>query len=120
MVHLLPFQRSVSGRTGPSCDKVVLYAPAARQFVADVHEMPSRPLPWAPAGVGMGCMAHRVPFHPSARFPEAESPTAMQADGELHDTALRAAPGRVGTGWMRHAVPFHRSAIVTKSPELVR
>src|SRR6516162_4464222 len=37
MVHLLPFHCSVSGRTGPFCDVVVPYAPAAMQSEADVH-----------------------------------------------------------------------------------
>jgi hypothetical protein len=48
-------------------------------------------------------------------------PTAVQADGEVHDTANRAYPAlfEVGVGWMLQAWPFQRSAIVpAKFPEL--
>ncbi len=116
MVQVLPFHRSVRGRTGPDWDGVVLYAPAAMQFVADVHEMAPRPLPCAPAGVGMGWMAHWVPSHRSARTPESDPPTAMHAEGAVQDTSLRKAPGAVGIGWLVQLVPFHRSASAAPAP----
>ncbi len=116
MVHLVPFHRSVRGRTGLDCDAVVKYAPAAMQSEADVHEMPSRPLPWAPAGLGMGWMVHRVPFHRSARVPDGDIPTAMHAEGDVQDTALREAPATVGMGCVLHLVPFHRSASALFAP----
>src|SRR5215831_16513848 len=41
-------------------------------------------------------------------------PTAVHADGEVHDTEVRnhPPPGGFGVRWMRHVVPFHRSASV--------
>jgi len=41
-------------------------------------------------------------------------PTAVHADGEVHDTAVshHPAPGGLGVGWMRQVLPFHRSASV--------
>src|SRR5215472_11349660 len=80
------------------------------QLLADAHEMPPRPLPWAPTGVGMGKRVHLVPFHRTATFPEAEPPTAMHSDGEIQDTAFSEAPGTEGSGCFLHAVPFQRSA----------
>src|SRR5262249_57070011 len=47
-------------------------------------------------------------------------PTAVHADGAVHETPKReltAARLGLGVGWMRHAVPSHRSARVTASPE---
>jgi hypothetical protein len=73
----------------------------------DRHETPPKPANTAPLGVGAGRMRHRVPFHRSAKTPEFDSPTAMHAEGDAQDTALRDAPGTVGMGWMRHLVPFH-------------
>jgi hypothetical protein len=67
---------------------------------------------WAPAGVGVGWMRQRVPFHPSARVPALESPTAVHADADAHATLARKPPpaAGLGVGWMRQVVPFHRSA----------
>jgi hypothetical protein len=41
-------------------------------------------------------------------------PTAVHADGEVHDTAVRnhPPPGGLGVGWIRQSRPFHRSASV--------
>jgi hypothetical protein len=50
------------------------------------------------------------------------APTAVQAEGDVHDTASRklpCAPGGLGVAWIRHLVPSHRSAKVTCVPELV-
>src|SRR5215469_11770463 len=59
-------------------------------------------------------MAHRVPFHRSARVPELDDPTPVQADGEAQETALKPPPpaAGLGDGTMRHVTPFHRSASV--------
>ena len=67
---------------------------------------------WAPAGVGVGWMRQRVPFHRSARVPALEVPTAVQADADVHATLARKPPpwAGLGVGWIRQVVPFHRSA----------
>ena len=41
-------------------------------------------------------------------------PTAVHADGEVHDTEIRnhPPPRGFGVGWMRQPRPFHRSASV--------
>lgn len=70
-------------------------------------------------------MVHRAPFHRSARVWETPAwlmlfPTAVHADGAVHETPKReliAAPLGLGVGWMRHEVPFHCSARVTATPE---
>ena len=69
---------------------------------------------WAPAGVGVGWMRQRVPFHRSARVPALEFPTAMHADADVQDTPFSSPPPCDGFGvaWMVHWVPFHRSASV--------
>src|SRR5262249_53275334 len=114
MVHRFPSHHSAKVL---AWDPAVKYAPAARQADADRHETLRSalctPPPW---GVGVGRMLQVTPSHRSAKVPESDAPTAIQAEGELHDTALRPAPGRVGTGWMRHAVPFHRSTRVALAP----
>jgi hypothetical protein len=58
----------------------------------------------------MGKRVHLVPFHRTATFLEADPPTAMHADDEVQNTALREAPGTEGSGRLFHAVPFQRSA----------
>jgi hypothetical protein len=61
-----------------------------------------------------------VPFHRSAKVPEFELPTAMQAEAEVQATPDRPPPPAegLGDGTMRHVTPFHRSAKVTRVPEL--
>jgi len=80
----------------------------------DVHATVFRKANWAPAGVGVGWMRQRVPFHPSARVPALEAPAAVHADAEAQDTLARNPPPRGGFGvaWMVHLVPSHRSARV--------
>jgi len=81
----------------------------------DVHDTAFRKLNCAPDGLGVGWMAHLVPFHCSAKVPEFEAPTAVQAKDDVHDTAFRklnCAPDGLGVGWMAHLVPFHCSAKV--------
>ena len=48
-------------------------------------------------------------------------PTAVHAEGEVHETAFKKDPGlpEVGVGWMLQVVPSHRSVIVpAELPEL--
>jgi hypothetical protein len=66
-------------------------------------------------------MVQLVPFNRSARSFVAVPPTAVQAEAEVQETALKASPGlvKVGVCWMCQAWPFQRSAIVpTGLPEL--
>jgi hypothetical protein len=66
-------------------------------------------------------MRHLVPFQRSARVPEFENPTPVQAEAEAQETALKIPPpaAGLGDGTMRHRAPFHRSASVpTGLPEL--
>jgi len=69
---------------------------------------------WAPAGVGVGWMLQLVPFHPSARVPALETPTAVHAAPDVHATLARKPPpcAGLGVGWMVQRVPSHRSARV--------
>jgi hypothetical protein len=62
----------------------------------------------------VGWIVHLVPFHRSARVPEFEAPTPVQAEGEAQETVLKAPPpaAGLGDGTMRHFTPFHRSASV--------
>jgi hypothetical protein len=73
------------------------------------------------AGLKVGTIRQVRPFHRSARVPlgvlpggSMLPPTAMHADGEVHDTAVsrHPPPGGFGVGWMRHLLPFHCSASV--------
>src|SRR5215470_8509746 len=59
-------------------------------------------------------MLQRVPFHPSAKVPALEAPTAVHADAAAQDTPARKPPPCCGLGvaWMVHLVPSHRSARV--------
>src|SRR5215469_293354 len=68
----------------------------------------------APAGLAVGWMLQRVPFHRSARLPTLEFPTAVHADEDRHVTPLRNAPpcGGLGAARVVQVVPFHRSASV--------
>src|SRR5215469_6721882 len=68
----------------------------------------------APAGLAVGWMLQRVPFHRSARLPALEFPTAVHADEDRHVTPLRNAPpcGGLGAARVVQVVPFHRSASV--------
>jgi hypothetical protein len=119
MRHLWPFQRSASVPTGlPS--KVVKAAPTAVQLEREVHDTPFRPLAAVPAGLGVGSIAHLVPFQRSASVPAVVCPTAWQDEGEVHDKPRSCAP-RDPTGFRvcssRHRWPFQRCAIVSGVPE---
>jgi hypothetical protein len=82
-----------------------------------VQATPESSAPRVPAGLGVGWMRHRVPFHRSAmvtNLPEALTTpaTAVHAKPEVQEMEFRkvaCAPGRWGTGTTLHLVPFHRS-----------
>jgi hypothetical protein len=60
-----------------------------------------------------------VPFQCSAKVPEFEAPTAVQAEAEEQETPNKIPPREegLGVGWMDHRVPFQRSARVISVPE---
>lgn len=92
-------------------------APTAVQADAPVQSTPESCAPWVPAGVGVGWLLQRVPFHRSAMVtavPEAltENPTVVHAVAEVQATdcgRVASAPGGCGIGTTLHRVPFHRS-----------
>ncbi|MGN6167013.1 MAG: hypothetical protein ACTHQQ_02420 [Solirubrobacteraceae bacterium] len=120
--HLDPFHRSTMilelGVNG-------FEAPTARHADRSGHATPNRTLCREPAGLGVGSIRQRWPFHRSTKvvaLPEAATvfPTAMHAEGALHATPLSTltlAPAGFGVGWTRHREPFHRSAKVTATFE---
>jgi len=83
----------------------------------EVHDTLFRKANWAPAGVGVGWMLQLVPFHPSARVPAFDAPTAVQPEDVGQATLARKPPpcAGLGVGWMLQRVPFHRSARVVPS-----
>src|SRR5260370_1221288 len=71
----------------------------------DVHVTPFRPLPAAPAGLGVGVMRHAVPSQRSARVPPVDCPTDMQDTVEMQATPRSCAPrdpSGLAVGWMLH------------------
>jgi hypothetical protein len=118
--HRVPSHRCATSPVGmPELSRVV---PTAMQNVLAVQETPNRPVPGAPAGLGVGWMRQVTPSHRSASGPLADVPVAVQAEGPVQDTLARtlgAAPVGLGVGWMVQFVPFHCSARVRKVPELL-
>ena len=110
MLQLVPSHRSARV-DGPESVKE---SPTAVQTKGRVQETPLRKSPCDPVGLGVRRMLHPVPFHRSARVPEFEFPTAMQAERAVHDTPFRPPPPAVGlgVGWILHVFPFQRSARV--------
>src|SRR6266568_258231 len=120
--HFVPFHRSAKTPTG--VPELLKEFPVAVQADGDVQDTLPSWLGAAPAGLGVGWMRHRLPFHRSARvwgMPERsmESPAAVQAEAAVQATPTRrfGPPARLGVGWMRHRAPFHRSARVWGMPE---
>jgi hypothetical protein len=83
--------------------------PTAMHAVADVHDTPVRSLEIAAAVFGVRWIDQRLPSQRNARVisrvPElfSKRPTAVQAIGDVHATALRALsdePVGVGVGWI--------------------
>src|SRR6266702_1811500 len=105
MRHRAPFHRSARVWGMPERS---LENPAAVQADGDGQATVFRGANWAPAGVGVGWMRHRVPFHRSARVPALgvkalEAPTAMEDEADTHATPDRTPPPclGLGVGWMR-------------------
>src|ERR1700722_14739117 len=84
--HVVPFQRSASVTVVVPLEE----SPTAVQALADVHDTPYRKVNDAPAGLGVCWIDHLVPFQRSASVtvvvPLEESPTAVQALADAHDT----------------------------------
>jgi hypothetical protein len=76
---------------------------------ADVQDTPLRRPP-PRGGLGVAWTVHLMPFQLSARVPALEAPTAVHADADVQDTALKPPCGWEGVAWMLHLAPFHRSA----------
>jgi hypothetical protein len=76
--------------------------------------------------LGVVCTVQDVPFHRSASVSEApdllpDTPTAVQAVADLHDTASRLlpiVPDGLGVVCTTQEVPFHASANASVAPEL--
>jgi hypothetical protein len=67
----------------------------------------------------VGWICHRLPFHPSAKVPALENPTAMHAEADMHATPFSKPPPDAGLGvaWIAHLAPFHRSAKGSDTPD---
>src|SRR5690349_8864578 len=118
MRQVAPFHRSARVCTIPAAE---CCSPMAVQAEGEVQDTPFRKLWTAFAGLGVGRMVHLFPFHRSAKDrtgPDWDevveyAPAAMQAEGDVQDTASRklcTAPAGLGVDWMVQVVPFHRSA----------
>src|SRR5262249_16707170 len=80
-------------------------APTAMQGAGDVHVTAFRPLPAAPAGLGVGVMRHVVPSQRSARVPRVDCPTDMQDTVDTQATPRSCAPrdpSGLAVGWTLH------------------
>src|SRR5215467_11505296 len=123
--HVRPFHRSASVPSDwPVAGSNSL--PTAMQDDRDVQATLFRSLTPRPGGLGVGWMLQVWPSHRSARVPVGlpggvrRPPTAVHADGELHDTESRnhPPPGGSGVGRMRQVWPFHCSAsVLVAGPE---
>jgi len=118
MRQVVPFHRSARVCTIPAAE---CCSPMAVQAEGAVQDTGPRKLWTAFAGLGVGRIVQLFPFHRSAKDrtgPDWDevveyAPTAMQAEGDVQDTASRkacTAPAGLGVGWMVQVVPFHRSA----------
>lgn len=69
-----------------------------------MHDTPFSELPFAPAGLAVGCTIQLEPFHRSANVDwilslcKGTHPTAMQSVSDMQDTAARCPIGRRGVG----------------------
>src|SRR6516165_6347768 len=113
-----PFHRSAS----VTCVRLLVYAPTAMQVVTVGQATAFESRRYAPTGVGVGWMRHRVPFHRSARVwwerhtgKGQAIPVPVQADSEVQDTLDRKSPcvpGGLGVDCTVQVVPVSRSASV--------
>jgi hypothetical protein len=106
ILQVLPFHRSASGLGCPG-------PPVAMQNDPVRHDTPPKTRPDSPEGVGWTRQA--VPFHRSARGTEMPAwlvvwPTAVHAEGDVHETMDNIPGGSAGVCRRLHRMPFHRSA----------
>jgi hypothetical protein len=100
---------------------LALLLPTAVHALGEVQETAFRNTPGLPE-VGVGWMLHDAPSHRSVIVPSElpklsnATPTALQAERDVHDMALRLPPAVVGIGWRCQVVPSHRSATVEVTP----
>jgi hypothetical protein len=122
-----PFHSSAN--VGPKSKSTGELHPTAMHAADDErHETPSRMLTLSPPP-GVDVIFHVDPFHTSPRVAEKTelegcSPTAIQALGDLQETARRrlpVAPASLGTalGWTLQVVPVETSTSGTVVPELL-
>ena len=117
MCQVRPFHLSASVRCWP---ELVSSKPNAVQAEGAGQATLARRMFWPPGGLGVGWMRQVWPSQRSAKVPVGlpgsarRPPTAVHADGEVHETAFRnhPPPGGFGVGTMRHVRPFHCSASV--------
>ena len=117
MRHLAPSHRSTRS--------FEFEAPTAVQLSAAGHATAARMLAGDPGGLGVGWMCQLLPSHRSASVlcapgPATNSPTAVHAEPDGHDTpfrALLAAPPGFGVDCTVHLPPLRRSASVTPRPD---
>ena len=108
-LHLWPSQRSA---TVDAVFELSKLAPSAVQADDDEHETLFKNADCEPVGFGVDCTVHFVPFHCSASTRPGPEPTAMHAEGDVHETENSPAlgPGLVGVDRMLQVVPSQRSA----------
>src|SRR5438105_2778716 len=123
VAQLVPFQRSTSVSIVRALLFQISTPPAAKQLVVLVHDTPCSLLLTLVAlgrlGLGLGTIAHLVPFHRSTSVTVAptlfaySSPTAKQLVGLVHDTSDSPLPyvasGGLGLGTIAQPVPFQCS-----------
>ncbi len=86
--------------------------------VGPMHDTALRSTLLWPVGLGLGTMAHAVPFHCSVKLALPEVPTPMHIVTAVHDTPLKnpPLPGSAGVVWRDHVVPSHFIATGAYTP----
>jgi hypothetical protein len=95
ITQLVPFHRSARLTPVP---ELLISNPTASQAEDEAQSTPNRTLACAPAGLGVGCVTHRAPFHRSARVPELDPPIDTQTEDEGQATPKRTPPPDTGLG----------------------
>src|SRR5215470_3430589 len=110
MRHRVPFHRSASGAEAPW---LLTAWPTAVHAEGDEQDTLTSALSLAPRGLGVGWMAHLLPFQRAARVtttpePLVKSPTAMQEDelGQETPASWPVRPGRFRVGTIDHPDPL--------------
>jgi hypothetical protein len=116
IVQPVPSQTSADVTCEPTA--LLKPVPTAVHVEAVLHETPVKPLAVVSGGLGVGWIVQLVPSQRSAKVTPllaekpSESPTAVQALGDVHDTLLRStvACGTLAVDWIVQLVPSHTSA----------